>query len=762
MVVFDQECYTGIDQYSDGDIENTILSIVEKGQNWKEMKDIPYPVLYHLSEERENILSWYPFRENCRILEVGSGCGAITGLLCRRGKEVVSVELSKRRGWINYTRNKSCENLTIRIGNLNDMHFDEPFDYVVLNGVFEYAASFTDGEHPYETFLNHIKSYCKRDGHILVAIENRLGLKYFSGAAEDHTNVHFLGLNEYEGNNTVRTFSRSEMKEIAARCGIAYADFYYPYPDYKFPAEIYTDATINEKGYGRPYANLSGDRCFVFNEFKMAKTLREEHVMGSFANSFLVDFYQDEQHEDRVIYAKMCSGRNKPFQIQTCIYRSEAGEQYVEKQPLNASVFPHMEHLKNAEKVFSKGGCEILESVWHGENLKYPYLKRETVQQKLQNCLNHMDQKALCQEMECVFDRCIPHGKRCNYQTEDFLKMFGAVAGAMDEECISPVNLDLTFDNMFPSENGYTVIDPEWWIEFPVPRKFLLWRTLNEFYSGQPAAEKVWPKNECMQHFEISEQQQECYYHWATHFVEHYVGQSVAEKCAKPVHSVHLDQWLQKMRICSSLYLDNGYGFSEEQKIAVETYCDEGRFELRFDLSQYPEIKSLRWDPVENSGIRCTIDCIQIEESGATCFATPINGIRENTGDVFYTLDPQYLIQKEEAGGWNGVLFIAGELQYLDPGQVFTWNWKILHTALEEKQIAKEQLAAELDQAQKRFAAELAQAQKQLEDTSLQLNEKQVTLEKTQAELTEKVFELEQIKSTKWWKLYSRMKGIKK
>lgn len=742
MAVFDEEYYTGCDQYSDGDIEDTILSIVEQGRNWKAMQHIPYAVLYHLSEERENILSWYPFRKNCRILEVGSGCGAITGLLCRRSEEVVSVELSKRRGWINYIRNKDCENLTIRIGNLNDMCFAEPFDYVILNGVFEYAASFTEGEYPYEIFLNRIKEYCKPDGHILIAIENRLGLKYFSGASEDHTNVHFLGLNEYQGNQTVRTFSRSEMEKIAASCGLQQIDFYYPYPDYKFPVEVFTDETINESNYGRPYANLSDDRCLVFDESKMAHTLCQEKVMGSFANSFLVDLARTKQQADRVIYAKMCSGRREEFQIQTCIYANEEGKRYVEKGPLSVQADSHMVHIKNAEKIFDDNRCKVLTSVWNERKLQYPYLKEFNVQAILKDCLKSADQKALCREIERVFDVCVPQGRLCNYQTEAFRRMFGDFPGMKDEECVQPANVDLIFENIFVSNKGYTIIDPEWWGDFAIPRKFLLWRTLNEFYAVEPEANEVWPRNECMRYFSISEQQQKIFRNWAVYFAEHYVGQSVTYRCGKPVHSIRLDQWIQEIRIGSSLYLDTGNGFSEDEKIFVETYCDNGQFELRFDLSKYKNIQGLRWDPVENVGIRCKLDRVQMEETGAECTAIPVNGVREGEEDVFYTLDPQYSIQKKKQNDWSDVLLITGILQYLEPTTVFAYE--------EQKAKHREEM----------MKNQLTQLNDQLLQMNSQLAQMNIELENTRYRMDQTVLELAAIKRTKWWKIYSRVKHI--
>ena len=50
--------YSGRDQYSDGDIEDTILRLVRAGKNPGDDGDRAFPVLYHLSPVRENILSW--------------------------------------------------------------------------------------------------------------------------------------------------------------------------------------------------------------------------------------------------------------------------------------------------------------------------------------------------------------------------------------------------------------------------------------------------------------------------------------------------------------------------------------------------------------------------------------------------------------------------------------------------------------------------------------------------------------------------------
>ena len=194
MAELNETCYTGEDRYSDGDIEEKILEIVRSGRNIEEEKDRDFALLYHLSPVRENILSWYPFRPEGNCLEIGAGPGAITGVLCRKLRHVTAADLSLRRCRINLERHRDCDNLDIWAGNISDMKFPEKFDYVVLNGVFEYAGSFTEGPDPYLTFLQTCAGFLKEGGVLLTAIENRIGLKYFSGAPEDHTEEYMDGL----------------------------------------------------------------------------------------------------------------------------------------------------------------------------------------------------------------------------------------------------------------------------------------------------------------------------------------------------------------------------------------------------------------------------------------------------------------------------------------------------------------------------------------------------------------------------------------
>ena len=252
-VKLDYSRYPGEDFYCDGKVEDEILDIVknlspvEYGGVIEERKS--WPILYHLSPLRENIVDWIPMKKSDRVLEVGSGCGAITGALSRKAGSVTCVDLSKKRSLINAYRHSECENVTIHVGNFKDIEPDLPrdFDYICLIGVFEYGQSYIGGETPFHDFLKTLMSHLAKSGRIVIAIENKYGLKYFAGCKEDHLGTWFSGIENYADGGGVRTFSRRGLEKIFKSCGVKESNFYYPYPDYKFMTTLYSDAYLPGK-----------------------------------------------------------------------------------------------------------------------------------------------------------------------------------------------------------------------------------------------------------------------------------------------------------------------------------------------------------------------------------------------------------------------------------------------------------------------------------------------------------------------------------
>lgn len=293
------------------------LDVIEKHYSW--------PVFYHLSDIRKNILNWYPFRKEASVLEIGCGCGAITGLLCDRCRQVTAVEVSKQRALATQLRCREKKNLEVIVGNLDDIKFDKKFDYITLIGGMACQGTYTNSEHPYKDFLIKLKSFLKDDGKLLLAIENKYGVKYWCGAVEEHSGIPFDGLNQYKlSGGKTRTFAREELKELLEESGYKSTYFYYPMPDYKLPQVIYSEKYMPRNGYVEnsvPYY-IPSNSTLVSMEDELYEDMVKNNVFEFMANSFLVEcspLSAEESEANRIVYALLNCHRKKEYRIGTLI-----------------------------------------------------------------------------------------------------------------------------------------------------------------------------------------------------------------------------------------------------------------------------------------------------------------------------------------------------------------------------------------------------------------------------------------------------------
>ncbi|MBQ2801105.1 MAG: class I SAM-dependent methyltransferase [Lachnospiraceae bacterium] len=685
MAELNLKYYNNVDSYSDGDVEVDILNFVKEGLN---VTQIPknkrnYACAYHLSAWRENIINWYPLKKTDRVLEIGAGCGAVTGALCRNAGSVVSVELSKHRAEINYERHKDYDNLEIMVGNLNDMDFNGGFDYVILIGVFEYAMSYTKGEKPYETFLNKIKSFVKPGGKILMAIENRLGEKYFAGAYEDHTDAFFLGLNEYKDNTSVRTFSKQELTDIFHNCEMNRVKFYYPYPDYKFPSEIYTDETINSASYGREYMNLYPTRYSLYNEKSVSDALVKEGIMQSFANSFFVEAVVGERvgQEEQLLYAKMNCGRKEEFRIATIIYQGE--EKYVIKKPLNEKSVPHIERVAIKSRMNNIEELLNLPGKYKDGVIRYEFLEDENLDTKISRMMDEGKTAQIVDTIREIQKILQEHSEEVNYHTEEFEKIFGD--NKMEAEktrTVCPANIDCICDNIICRKDGYVIIDGEWIFDMPVPVDFIVWRLVNELYTQHGnRLQKLVTRAGMYEKLNILPTACEVYETWAKNFAEKYVGGNELAEYGADVKTLELRELVniaesRKGMECA-LFYDTGNGFSAADCCKEYLKINGGEFTMDFTLDKYATIKNLRFDPLEGKG--CKVQITKI--NGQSLTGDEILGnnaeFEKNDIQIFISGDPQYFINPSLPK--EGKITISGKIKVMPEEETMSFYRKKLN-----------------------------------------------------------------------------------
>lgn len=256
--------------------------------------NLPWAIRYHIFPQRHMLLNWYPFKKSGSLMEIGAGCGAVTGLFLEKLSSVTCNELSSSRANVIQKRFNNYKNLTIYSGDINQFKPKEKFDYVTLIGVLEYAAKYSKSPEPYIELLTTARKLLKPGGRLLLAIENKIGLKYLAGAPEDHTGIVFDSLENYPQNRGVRTFTREELIELLNISGFASYDFYYPFPDYKLPQVVFSETglkSINQliKSTITETVDYSAQFDKLFNEVAFSHLLNKEEILYKFSNSFLID-----------------------------------------------------------------------------------------------------------------------------------------------------------------------------------------------------------------------------------------------------------------------------------------------------------------------------------------------------------------------------------------------------------------------------------------------------------------------------------------
>lgn len=604
-ITLNLEQYPGEDFYCDGAVEDELLDIVknlsplEYGKAIEERKS--WPILYHLSPLRENIVDWIPMNKEDKVLEVGSGCGAITGAFARKAGSVTCVDLSKKRSTINAYRHSDCDNVTIHVGNFKDIepHLDDDFDYICLIGVFEYGQSYIGGETPYEDFLRILQKHLKKQGRIVIAIENKYGLKYFAGCKEDHLGTYFSGIENYADGGGVRTFSRKGLERIFRVCGVEEYHFYYPYPDYKFMTTLYSDSYQPGKGeLSNNLRNFDRDRMLLFDEKNAFDGLVEDQLFPVFSNSYLAVLGKDFP----VKYAKYSNDRAPEYAIRTEILRDETGT-VVRKYPYTSAAADHVRGMAVAYETLSdkyKGGklqintCRLVdkEPELYAE---FEFVEGTPLSERMDSCLEKEDLEGFHTYFKEYVERI---GYNSEYPAADF---------------------DLIFANLLLSGDTWTLIDYEWTFGKPIDTKELAFRAIYCYLLEDEKRNRL-NLDTILEELQITEADAEYFREQERDFQQFVTGKRMAMSQMRDLIGYRMmvpQKWIEKYRDSEKvnrvqIYEDTGNGYSEENSYFVrEAYQGESMIEL--ELSVSGDVHMLRIDPAMDA---CVVKILEMTFNG--------------------------------------------------------------------------------------------------------------------------------------------------
>ena len=306
--------------YSDGQASEQYLAQVfesakDLSSNSPELdsKIIDWPSEYHLSSTRANLLRPLNLQGIKNVLELGCGCGSITRYLGEHSQlQVDGVEGSPARAALAALRCAELPNVSISTANFNQMKLPEShYDLILLVGVTEYAGRFSErdtDQQALQDLLSLAQKASTASGAIVIAIENRTGLKYLQGACEDHYGLAYVGLDDYPQSTGIRTYTKQQWQEQLQSAGFSAQQFAYPLPDYKIPTLLISDNAIQQspvKELEQVLAKVKS-RCYSSDfdlgeqEARLWQGVLHAGTFAEHANSFLILTGDDQDTLNRL------------------------------------------------------------------------------------------------------------------------------------------------------------------------------------------------------------------------------------------------------------------------------------------------------------------------------------------------------------------------------------------------------------------------------------------------------------------------------
>lgn len=665
-VTLDYSYYPGEDFYSDGDIEQDLLDIVKNYEPKDFHKVIQerksWPILYHLSDLRENIVEWLPMDKSMKVLEVGSGCGAITGCLSKKAGEVTSIDLSKQRSLINAYRHKECDNVTIHVGNFQDIepHLPCDYDYVCLIGVFEYGQSYIGGEKPFHDFFKIIKKHVKKGGKLVIAIENKFGMKYWAGCTEDHLGTFFSGIEGYPDGGYVRTFSEKGLRRIFEECGETNYHFYYPYPDYKFMTTLFSDERLPMVGeLSNNIRNFDRERLHLFDEKNAFDALIQDGMFPFYSNSYMVVIGDDTN----VAYSKYSNDRSADKAIKTEIV-IENGVKKFRKYAASEKSAEHIRNIYTSYQLLSKryegsklemNRCELVDGPIPYVELEY--IEGITLAEILDGYLQRKDEEGF----KNLFKEYV---ERISYGEE-----------------MAASDYDMIFANILVNQDRWIVIDYEWTMAKRIATKEIAFRSLY-CYLLENGRRNQCDKEWMIQYLGIKPEEVEEYQKKEALFQESVMGDR--KSMAQLIQNIggkifNVDYWRNEIQLQQAkqaalkaaldakeiqIYEDRGDGYSVEHMSCInKVYRSD--YEIEFELNLDGCVKNLRIDPLDEP---CVCKITKLLFNGQDILKNKkevITGNGHSAGEVmiFATMDPNIYLSVEQLNpGEENILGMALEI----------------------------------------------------------------------------------------------------
>ena len=462
-----------------------------EGTNYNEMlKGASWDTFCQLSSFREGLLNWYDFKEGSEILQISNGFGALTGLLARKGESVTVLETSEERARCIQKRYQEYGNISICIGEVEDLEEEERYDYIIVEKE-------VNTKNDLKELLVKACRFLKETGRLLFVCENRFGMKYWCGVPDPVSNIPFAGIRQ---SNTGRIMTRQDLiNELENNTNINSFRLYYPFPDDKLPQAIYTDDYLPKTSVRDrviPYYPMKQKKSLVCLESEICDDLIANGIFHIMANSFLVECSKCNI-EKEVIFVALSTDRGEENGFATVI----RSDNVVQKRNLHPLGRKSLERIYKNQETLLNRGVKCVKQVLLNNMIEMPYIQDKTMIEYLKKCFTSCPEKVkdafdilyeniLLSSLNVPFSECALHHETLNEKN----------AGKI----LSEAYIDMIPYNCFFIDGQILFYDQEF-MKQNYPAKYVLFRALRYTYIYIQEAENIIPLEFFKKKYELNQ-----------------------------------------------------------------------------------------------------------------------------------------------------------------------------------------------------------------------------------------------------------------
>gem|GEM_PF-3886698 len=449
----------------------------------------------------------------------------------------------------------------------------------------------------------------------------------------------------------------------------------------------------------------------------------------------------------KTIFAKYNSERLPQFQIVTKLVKDNNEKHYAIKQALTKEALKHIDQIfLNYELLTSKYTINLVQPQKTSDGILFEMAQGKSLENILLECIEKSDKESFEKYVNKFIDFVDSFVTKRNVifePCENFKSIFGEWKNNEPQDIIEIANIDMIFGNIFVDNAIFTLIDYEWVFNFPIPKSYVVWRSLAIF--------SAYHSIEMNKFIEINN---EDFMKLDSHFSNFVHGKNkkyfLASKVAKVPHFINLEhkEAVPSFDYVIQLFIDQGDGISEENSIKLPVAHNTEFQEFTFDLTDKQNIKTLRLDPLNECCV-IEIESLHVKKNADVLDLLPYvysnAEIHHGKGYFFTTDDSQIYLSGLDESTFENAQSLVVVLRYAHIGK------DALHVSVKQK---NEELSTKEANIQS-LNEELSTKEANIQSLNEELSTKEANIQSLNEELTD-------VYTSKSWKITRPLRHFKR